>query len=61
MQIGSNVTINLSANTNVTVNMTWITSQGSHNIYLLIDPPYGSGNFAESDILPKLLHTQHEL
>jgi hypothetical protein len=49
VQIGSNVTINLSANTNVTVNMTWITSQGSHAIFMLIDPPYGSGNFAEND------------
>jgi hypothetical protein len=48
-QIGGDVTTNLAANTNETFNTTWNATQGTHNIYVLIDPPYGGGSFSEQN------------
>ncbi|MEM4260633.1 MAG: CARDB domain-containing protein, partial [Candidatus Woesearchaeota archaeon] len=37
IQIGSNITVNISANSNVTINTSWIASVGTHYIFVTID------------------------
>jgi hypothetical protein len=48
-QIGSDKTISLAPLSHNTTNVTWIATIGLHNIYVLVDPPYGSGLIFESD------------
>ncbi len=50
MQIGANITIPvLGAIANVSVNVSSNTSIGDTEIFVLIDPPYGTGDIFESD------------
>jgi len=49
-QINGNITINVSAYSNVTVNTTWLALLGPHNITVVIDPPTATnGSIAETD------------
>ncbi|MBU0979445.1 MAG: hypothetical protein KJ709_01445 [Nanoarchaeota archaeon] len=48
--IGANISVNVTAGENATAQATWITYIGSHNIFVVVDPPTsGSGSIDEMD------------
>ncbi|MBU0665925.1 MAG: hypothetical protein KKC26_01050 [Nanoarchaeota archaeon] len=49
VQINSNIITNITALGSVIVNTTWTAVKGLSEIYVVVDPPYGSGNIIESD------------
>jgi hypothetical protein len=48
-QIGADVLFNVTGLNKTLVNITWIATVGTHTIFVVIDPPLGSGNIVESD------------
>ncbi|MBU1854966.1 MAG: hypothetical protein KKF89_04560, partial [Nanoarchaeota archaeon] len=48
-QINGNKLINLSPLGHTLTNTTWKPLIGNYNIYVVVDPPYGSGNIIEAD------------